>query len=101
MPKLPINDIKGIFTYGDSDDISKDKVKSLVNFRPVNGKLVKTHGAGDTGTFIDLQSIQNDYRVTNVLSFVNSHFSGDHSRTILFGTNIKTNSVEIFFDEAI
>ena len=95
MSKVTIPDILGVFTNGDPDDIAQGHVDTLKNFRPVNGKLVKTHGSGDTGRFNDLNANITDYTITNLFTFSSDHLSGASHRTIVVKVNNKTNRLVI------
>ncbi len=62
---IHIKDIKGVFTNADHDDISPEYVSELINFRPINGKLVKTFGCG-LKTTLSIEGYT-DYSVKNII----------------------------------
>lgn len=90
MKQILFDNIVGVFTNGDPDNISTGHVKTLKNFRPVNGKLVKTHGSGETDKFPNLKESLTDYTITNLYTFNSSDLSGNPYRTLVVKVDNKT-----------
>ena len=101
MPKINFSDIKGVFSNGDPDNTDLSLVKSLENFRPMNGKLVKTHGASDTEDFAELHSDMHDYSINNLVVFTSDFLSGTNHRTLVVKCNHLTNGVKLDFSKGI
>lgn len=95
MSKVSIPDILGVFTNSDPDNTADGHVDTLKNFRPVNGKLVKTHGSADTGRFNNLNANITDYTITNVFTFNSDKLKGENHRTIVVKVNNKNNRMVI------
>ena len=95
VSKVSIPDILGVFTNGDPDDVAPGLVETLKNFRPVNGKLVKTHGSADTGRFNNLNANITDYTITNVFTFSSDKLNGESQRTAVLKVNNKTNRLVV------
>lgn len=93
MSKVLFDDILGVFTNGDPDNISKNQVNTLKNFRPVNGRLVKTHGSGDTKKFTNLDETLDEFTITNVYTFSNSNLKGNDYRTLVVKVNNATQNI--------
>lgn len=98
MSRINISDILGVFTNGDPDNLKQGQVKTLKNFRPVNGKLVKTHGSADTGKFSSLSDIIPNYTITNVFTFASEHLSGINHRTLIVKIHNQSNRVAFEFN---
>ena len=79
MSKVLFDDILGVFTNGDPDNISKTQVD--------------THGSGDTGKFTNLDETLDEFTITNVYTFSNSNLKGNDFRTLVVKVNNATQNI--------
>ena len=99
--KKNLSDILGVFTNGDADNIDSRLVKTLKNFRPINGKLVKTHGSADTKKFSNLKSEIGRYTITNLFTFSNDHLSKENHRSLVVKVDNATQNVVLEFSNGL
>ncbi|MAF24094.1 hypothetical protein CL634_00700 [bacterium] len=97
-----IPDISGVFTNADPDDLKPGQIEKLENFRPINGKLVKTHGASDTGEFPSLNHNLSKASIVNLVSVTNEHFPGQRKdRIIVVKVGNEDSLVTLEFNQGI
>ncbi len=101
MPKLAITDIDGVYTNADPDNVSDTKAESLKNFRPVNGKLVKTHGAGKTGFMPNLGVDLNRFTMNQIFLMSNERFTKGKHKVIAVKCDINTGRAYLSYEGEI
>ena len=70
--RIDIDDFKGVFTHADLSNLPNSISTELKNFRPVNGKLVKTYDLNDIDGVCPIQ-LATGYSVLNVYTYINEN----------------------------
>tara|TARA_R100000458_G_C8256789_1_gene232804 strand:- start:525 stop:830 length:306 start_codon:yes stop_codon:yes gene_type:complete len=101
VAEFRVDDIKGVFTNGDPDQLGSSFVKELINFKSKNGKIVKTFGASDLEICPSISNYVKDYEVENVIVYPNNNFTGNKYRYMVLLKNSKTGKLMTIFDRGI
>ena len=94
-------EVKGVFTNGDPHQMGSNWVKELINFKSVNGKLVKTFGASDLNICSSIPVYAKNYEIEKVIVYPNDNFNGNKYRYVVLLKNSKTGKLVTLFDRNI
>ncbi len=101
MAEYRVDDVKGVFTNGDPDQLGSSWVKEYINFKSQNGKIVKTFGASDLKIFKNIPFYSAEYEVESLIVYPNNNFTGNKYRYVAVLKNSKTGKLITLFDRSI